>query len=82
MILLQHLGNTSFEVEDCCIQVVYYILKNHSENFEFSYFNSPYYRGVGMLKNIKYFRVSEDAIIEINNYEYNIDFPNYLKFFQ
>ena len=63
-------------------KVVYYILKNHSENFEFSYFNSPYYRGVGMLKNIKYFRVSEDAIIEINNYEYNIDFPNYLKFFQ
>jgi glycosyltransferase involved in cell wall biosynthesis len=62
-------------------KVFYYILKNHSENFEFSYFNSGSYRGIGMLKNIQYFKIREDAIIEINNYEYNIDFPDYLAYF-
>jgi hypothetical protein len=61
--------------------VVYFILKNYSNNFEFTYYNHPNYRGIGVFKNIKPFEINYDIIKIINTYQYFRDFKDYLKLF-
>jgi hypothetical protein len=61
--------------------VIYYILENYSSNFEFTYYNHPNYRGIGVFKNIKSFEINYDIINTINTYEYFIDFKDYLELF-
>jgi hypothetical protein len=62
-------------------KVLFYILKNHLDDIDFTYFNNKYYRGVGMLKIKNKFKLSEECINEINTYNYCYDFYKYTKLF-
>ena len=62
-------------------KVLFYILKNHLNDIDFTYFNNQYYRGVGMLKIINKFKIQEESIEEINTYDYCYDFTSYTKIF-
>jgi glycosyltransferase involved in cell wall biosynthesis len=59
-------------------KVLYYILQNFNENFDFSYYNHVNYRGVGLFSKITHFQIPEEAIEEINGYDYHIDFEKYI----
>lgn len=59
-------------------KVLYFILRNHSENIDFSYFYNGNYRGVGLLVILSYFQISSDNIATINNYDYFNDFEKYI----
>jgi len=62
-------------------KVVYYMLKYHSTDFEFKYYNNQNYRGVGVFKILNKFNIPEASIDEINAYEYYKDFNQYLIYF-
>lgn len=62
-------------------KVMFYIFNHYSESFDFSYFNNENYRGVGRLKIKNKFQISDDAINEINAYDYYKDFATYVKYF-
>jgi len=62
-------------------KVLFYILKNHLHDVDFTYFNNKYYRGVGMLKIKNKFSMSEELVNKINKYNYCYDFTSYTKFF-
>jgi hypothetical protein len=62
-------------------KVVYYMLKYHSTDFEFKFYNNQNYRGVGVFKILNKFNIPEASIDEINAYEYYKDFNQYLIYF-
>ena len=60
-------------------KVAYYLLKYHSTDFEFKYYNNENYRGVGVFKILNKFNINSiNEINEINNYDYYKDFGEYL----
>lgn len=59
-------------------KVVYYILLHYRDHIEFIYFNNMNYRGIGIFKIIEKFKIPYHEIETINNYDYIIDFTNYL----
>jgi len=62
-------------------KVMFYIFKNHLDFIDFSYFNNENYRGVGMLKIKNKFQIPDNALEEINSYDYYNDFASYVKYF-
>jgi len=56
-------------------KVCYYLLKYHSTDFEFKYYNNENYRGVGVFKILNKFNINS-----INDFEYYKDFGKYFKF--
>jgi hypothetical protein len=58
---------------------VYYLILNYKNNIEYQLFIHDNYRGVIMLKCNKKIQINEENIYIINNYNYNIDFINYIK---
>jgi hypothetical protein len=57
---------------------LYYILLNHLECFDFSFYQSPHYRGVLVLQNLEcFFQVPDDVIFMINSFTYIDDFPKF-----
>jgi len=63
-------------------KVMFHILKNYSNDFDFFYFNNENYRGVGVLRIKNKFQILEDSIKEINLCDYYQHFTDYIKFFQ
>jgi len=59
-------------------KVAYYLLKYHSADFEFKYYNNENYRGVGVFKIVNKFNIPESSIHEINDFDYYKDFGEYL----
>jgi glycosyltransferase involved in cell wall biosynthesis len=59
-------------------KVAYYLLKYHSTEFEFKYYNNENYRGVGIFKILNKFNIPESSIHEINDFDYYKDFGEYL----
>ena len=63
-------------------KLIYYLLVHYQDDLLFSYYYNINYRGVAhiKIKDIdKKIEISEDAIEEINKYEYFKDFNNYLQ---
>lgn len=62
-------------------KTVYYIFQHFSNKFEFTFWNHPYYRGVGSFKIKEQFQIPDDEVTIkiINDYTYSNDYPEYLK---
>jgi glycosyltransferase involved in cell wall biosynthesis len=62
-------------------KVMYYILENYKNHFEFSYYHHKNYRGVAALKIITPFEIKnhENTLHVINNYDYFKDYNNYIE---
>jgi len=60
-------------------KIVYHLLINYRENFDFSYFYHVNYRGVGCFQIKKSFQIPEKDIEVINNYEYFTDYSKYIE---
>jgi glycosyltransferase involved in cell wall biosynthesis len=59
-------------------KVMFYILKHHSIDIEFTYFNNKNYRGVGLLQIKNKFEIKSESLNEINSYDYWSDFNEYI----
>ena len=60
-------------------KIVYYLLLNYRNNFDFSYYYHVNYRGVGCFQIKEKFQILESDIAVINNYEYFTDYSNYIE---
>jgi len=70
-------------------KLIYYLLVHYKNDLIFSYYYNINYRGIAHIKikdfdkknnkNNKKIKISEDALEEINKYEYFKDFNNYLQ---
>ena len=62
-------------------KTIYYILQQYPSHFGFTFWNHPYYRGVGLFKIKEQFQMTfnQEIIKTINSYSYENDFPEYLK---
>ena len=60
-------------------KVIYYLIRNWSSNFIFSFFHNMNYRGVAAIKIITSFQMDASCIEEINNYNYFTDFDSYVQ---
>jgi len=63
-------------------KLIYYLLVHHKDELLFSYYYNINYRGIAhiKIKNQNHFsEIPEDALKEINNYDYFKDFNNYLE---
>uniref|UniRef100_A0A6C0KUM4 Glycosyltransferase 2-like domain-containing protein n=1 Tax=viral metagenome TaxID=1070528 RepID=A0A6C0KUM4_9ZZZZ len=64
-------------------KVAYYLLKTkiYENKFTITFWNHPYYRGVGRIKILDEFQLPQDkaTLDEINGYRYFSDYPDYLK---
>jgi hypothetical protein len=61
---------------------IYYLLVHYKDQLSFSYYYNINYRGIAHIKikhNSKKIKILEDALEEINKYEYFKDFNNYLQ---
>jgi glycosyltransferase involved in cell wall biosynthesis len=63
-------------------KVIYHILLNYRNFFDFEYFYNINYRGIAVIKIKENFSIPYDEIDIINNYSYHTDFENYLKLLQ
>jgi glycosyltransferase involved in cell wall biosynthesis len=59
-------------------KVIYFILIKYKNNIDFKCFFNDNYRGIIMLTLKNSFQISDYSIKEINDYDYNIDFQNYI----
>jgi hypothetical protein len=59
-------------------KVMFYILKYHANDIQFTYFNNKNYRGVGLLQIKNKFEIKSDFLNEINGYDYWNDFNEYI----
>lgn len=62
-------------------KVVYYLLSHHRTEMGFSYYYHENYRGVACLTFKEKFQIPEEAISQINDYDYYRDFSHYLSLF-
>ena len=62
-------------------KLIYYLLVHHKDELLFSYYYNINYRGIAhiKIKNQNFSEIPEDALKEINSYEYFKDFNNYLQ---
>jgi glycosyltransferase involved in cell wall biosynthesis len=63
-------------------KIIYYLLVHCKDQLSFSYYYNINYRGIAHIKikhNSKKIKILEDALEEINKYEYFKDFNNYLQ---
>lgn len=62
-------------------KTIYYIMQQYPSNFGFTFWNHPYYRGVGLFKIMEQFQIpfNQETIKTINGYSYENDYPKYLK---
>jgi hypothetical protein len=60
-------------------KVIYHLLKNYKEKIVFEYFYNINYRGIGVIKINELFKISDDEIVEINNYDYFNDYSKYIE---
>ena len=61
---------------------IYYLIKNHSEKFEFEYYNNINYRGVGVFKIKEPFQLRDfesSALEEMNSYDFFNDYELYIQ---
>ena len=59
-------------------KVMYYILKNHREDINFKVFLNPMHRGIGKIQIENPIDIPCEKIDEIEKYDYNYDFNNYM----
>jgi hypothetical protein len=62
-------------------KVIYYMLLNHKENFDFEFFVNKDYRGIGLFTIKNKFFIDEEQIGNINKYSYFREYKKYLSFF-
>jgi hypothetical protein len=61
-------------------KVAYYLLQHHRNQFQFSVFHHPKYRGVLRMYGIdQMLHIPETELETINGYQYETDFEPYLK---
>ena len=58
-------------------KVMYYLIIHFQDNFKFTLFQHPNYRGVGCLRIIEKFTLPDTCHEEIKSYDYNTDFEIY-----
>lgn len=61
-------------------KVMFYILKYHANDIQFTYFNNKNYRGVGLLQIKNKFEIKSEFLSEINGYDYWNDFNEYINY--
>jgi glycosyltransferase involved in cell wall biosynthesis len=63
-------------------KIIYHILLNYRQYFDFEYFYNINYRGIAVIKPKDLFFISPEEITVINNYDYKNNFENYLYLLQ
>jgi len=60
-------------------KVIYHLIKNYKDKInEFKYYYNINFRGIGMFKFKEKFKINDDEINTINNYDYFNDFSDYV----
>jgi glycosyltransferase involved in cell wall biosynthesis len=63
-------------------KVMFYILKYHANDIQFTYFSNKNYRGIGLLQIKNKFEIKSESLNEINGYDYWNDFNEYIALLQ